>query len=111
MPEASPAQDTIKRLIEAEEQAREILKAAEERAEESIAQAREQAQKTVEAVRQETSAMLRARLEEAEAQGAQEKKWRLDRAEVQAREFERQAQQHFSSAVDMVVDWVTNRGD
>lgn len=44
MPKTSPAQGTLKRLIEAEEQAHgEILKAAEERAEEIIAQAHEQA--------------------------------------------------------------------
>ena len=55
MPEASPAQNTLKRLIEAEEQAREILKAAEEHAQETIAQAREQAKQSVEAVRQEAA--------------------------------------------------------
>jgi vacuolar-type H+-ATPase subunit H len=39
MPHASPAQGTLKRLIEAEDQAREILTAAEKHAEETIAQA------------------------------------------------------------------------
>ena len=36
MPETSPAQGTLKRLIEAEDQAREILKAAEKHEEETL---------------------------------------------------------------------------
>ncbi len=53
---------------------------------------------------------MQARLDEAESKGALEKKQRLDQAEAQAREFERRAAANFSTAVDMVVDWVTNPG-
>ena len=111
MPETSPAQGTLKRLIEAEEQAREILKAAEQRAQQTIAQARDQASQTLEAARGETSASLRSRLEEAETKGALEKKQRLDQTEAQARELERCAEANFSGAVDMVVEWIINQDD
>lgn len=110
MPEASPAQGTLKRLIEAEDQAREILKAAEEHARETIAQAREQARQSVEAIRQEAAGLLGSRLEEAELKAATEMKQRLQQAEGDAREIERRAAEHSRQAVDMVVDWVT-RGD
>lgn len=109
--EMSPAQSTLRRLIEAEEQAREILKAAEERAKETIAQAREQAKQRVEAVRQETDNVLRSRLEEVESSAVTEMKTRLRQVEAEAREIERRAKEHFSDAVEMVVNWVTNRGD
>ena len=111
MPEASPAQGTLQRLIEAEEQAREILKAAEEQAQKAIADAREQATQSVEAVHRDTSATLGARLAEAESKGAHEMKQRLERAEAEAQELERHTEVHLSGAVAMVVDWVTNRGD
>lgn len=107
MPEASPAQGTLKRLIEAEDQAREILRAAEERAQKTLAQAREQATQSVEAVRQEASDLLRSRLDEAGSKAAVETKQRLQQAEADAREFERRATENASKAVEMVVDWVT----
>ena len=111
MPEASPAQGTLKRLIEAEEQAREILKAAEERAEETIGRAREEAQRSAEAVRAEAASLLRARLDEVESKAAIELKRRLERAEAQAQEFEDCARRNFSASVEMVVDWVTSGED
>ena len=110
MPEVSPAQGTLKRLIEAEDQAREILKAAEEHAQETITQAREQAKQSVEAIRQEAASLLRSKLEESESKAATGMKQRLQQAEADAREFERRATEHSSQAVDMVADWVT-RGD
>jgi len=65
MPEASLAQSTLKRLIGAEDEAREILKAAEERAQSSVVGVRE-------------VKLLRSRLEAAESQAAIEMKQRLD---------------------------------
>ena len=59
-------QSTLKRLIEAEGEAREILKAAEEHAQSVVAEAREQADQSVDAVRQEEAKSLRSRLEAAE---------------------------------------------
>ena len=111
MPEGSPAQDTLKRLIEAEEQARQILKAAEERGRETIAQAQEQAKQSVETIRQETAALLQSRLEEAESKAATETTQRLGRAEAEAREIERREKQHFADAVGIVVDWVAAGGN
>ena len=111
MPEVSAAQGTVKRLIEAEEKAREILKAAEERSKETIAQAHEQAKQRLEATRQQTNSVLRSRREEVESKGATEMKRRLDQAEAEAQEIERRAKEHFSEVVEMVVNWVTNRAD
>lgn len=111
MPEASPAQGTLKRLIEAEEQAREILKAAEERAQESLAQARREAQQSVDAVRQQAARQLQSQLEGAESKAASELKTRLDQAEDRARQFENRAAENLSGAVDIVVDWVTGGDD
>jgi hypothetical protein len=111
MPEESSAQSTLKRLIQAEEQAREIRKVSEEHTQESIAQAREQAQQSVDAVRRETAGSLKSRLEDAEPRSAAELKQRLEQADADVREIERRTTEHFSQAVDMVVDWVTNRND
>jgi len=108
MPEASPAHGTLKRLIEAEAQARGILKAAEERAEQTVAQARAEAAQSVEEVRQETASLLHSRLAEAQSEGTAVMKQRMDQAEAEIREIERRAETHFSAAVDMVVDWVIN---
>ena len=108
---ASSAQTILNRLIQAEEQVRGILKAAEERAQEAIAQAREQAERSLQAVHQETESALRSRLEEAESNSATERKRRVARAEAEAQEFERRAKEHFSDAVEMVLEWVTKRGD
>ena len=111
MPGPSPAQGVLKRLIEAEEQAREILKSAEQRAGDAVAQARAQAKESIDAVRQEAAALLQSRLEEAESQGSIDRQQRLDRAEAEAREFERRANANLSQAVEMVVAWITNRED
>jgi vacuolar-type H+-ATPase subunit H len=111
MPEASPAQGILKRLIEAEEQAREILKAADEYAQQTIAKAREQAQQSADAIRQEAAGVLRVKLEQAGSKAAAEMKQRLQQAESEALEIERRAKLHSSQAVELVVDWVANRGD
>jgi len=110
MPEASPAQSTLKRLIEAENEAREILKAAEERAQSAVVGAREQAKQSVEAIRHEAAKLLRLRLEAAESQAAIEMKQRLDQAQAQAQEIERRAERNSAQAADLVVDWVTFKG-
>jgi len=111
VPEASTAQGTLKRLIEAEERAREILKAAEERAQQTVEQAREEAARSVDTVRRESAGVLQARLQEAESKGAAERKQRLDQADAKAGEFERRAQEHMAEAVRVVTDWVINGGD
>jgi hypothetical protein len=38
-------------------------------------------------------------------------KARLDQAEREARAIDQRANENFSDAVDLVVNWVTNRGD
>jgi vacuolar-type H+-ATPase subunit H len=101
LPEPSPAQEILKRLIEAEDQARSVVEAAQESAQATIA----------EAERQAAAGVLRSRLEEAEAQGAAEAKRRLEEAEAQAQEFELRAAAHFSGAVELVVDWVAGGGN
>jgi len=111
MPETSPAQGTLKRLIAAEEEARQILKTAEESAQEIVDRTREQAAQIVEAARQETADALLARTSEAEAQAATEMKHRLEQAEAAARDVERRAAEHFVDAVDFVVGWVSNRSE
>lgn len=111
MPQASSTQDTLKRLIESEEQARAILKAAEVGASETLAEAREQSQQAVQAVRTEAADLLRAKLSEAESKGAAGMKQRIERADAEAQELKRQAQENLSHAVDIVVDWVTSGED
>lgn len=107
MAEDSSVQNTLKRLIEAEDQAREFLKTTQAQAEQTIAQAREQAKQSLDAARRETADSLRSRLEEAESKAAAGLKQRLEQADAEVGEIERRASQHFSEAVDMVVDWVT----
>jgi vacuolar-type H+-ATPase subunit H len=106
MSDGSPAQRILKRLVDAENEAQQILRAAEERAKDTIDGARKQARQSIDTVRQETENSLRSRLAEAESKGAAEMKRRLDQAEADAREIERRAKVHFSDAVEMVVDWV-----
>lgn len=108
MAETSSAQGTLKRLIEAEEQAREILKAAQAQADETVSQAREQARQSVEATRAEAANLLRAKLGEAESEGAAEMKQRLQQADDRSREFERRAEENFAQAVEMAVNWVVS---
>lgn len=103
---ASSAQGTLKRLIEAEEQAREVLKAAEEQTERTVSDAREQARQTAEAARADAASLLRAKLGAAESQGAAAMKQRVEQADNRSEEFERRAEQNFSRAVDMAVNWV-----
>jgi len=109
--EGSPAQSTVRRLIEAEEQAREVLRLAEGRAKETSARVHEQAKQRLEAVRQEMNDLLRSRLEEVESRTATEMKTRLEQVDAEALEIERRGKEHFSEAVEMVVSWITNRGD
>jgi vacuolar-type H+-ATPase subunit H len=104
MPETSPAQSTLQRLIEAEEQAQEIIRIARAKADESIVQAREQARQSVETVRLEGQGLLRAQLGEAESKGGAEMKRRMELAEAQSQIFQRRAQLNFSHAVEMVVN-------
>jgi vacuolar-type H+-ATPase subunit H len=104
MPETSPVQGTLQRLIEAEEQAQQILRAAQAKADETLAQAREQARQDVEAFRAEGQGLLRAKLSEAESKGAAEMKRRLELAEAQAQAFHLRAERNFSRAVEMVVN-------
>jgi hypothetical protein len=107
MSETSSAESTLKRLTDAEAQARAILSAAQKRSEEMIAKATEQAAQSTEAVGKEIARLSQSRREEAESQGAALMKERLEGAETEARELERRANGHLSEAVGKVVDWVT----
>lgn len=108
--EVSSAQTTIRRLLQAEKQAQEILQVAEEHAKESVAQAQEQARQRLEAVRRETENALRARLDEVKSKAAAEAKARIDQVESEALEIERRARENFPVAIEMVVNWVTGKG-
>ena len=109
--EVSTAQETLKRLMEAENQAREILRAAEERAKETLANAQEQAKEQIETVRREMDGILRSRLKEVESKTVQDLKARLDQVDGEAQEIHRRAEEHFSDAVEMVVGWISNGGE
>jgi vacuolar-type H+-ATPase subunit H len=109
--EVSAARGTLKRLIEAEAQAREILEAAEERAKKTLGHVQVQAKQHIETVRQEMENTLRSRLQEVESKAAAEMRMRLGQIDVEAREIERRANEHFSDAVEMVVSWITRGGE
>ncbi len=110
MPDGAPARETLKRLLEAEQQAREILESAEERALQAISKADEGAARTVQAAQEEASASLRTRLGEAESKAAAEAQQCLDKWEEDAREIQRRAHFQLGEAVQMVVDWVIAQG-
>jgi hypothetical protein len=109
MGEPSRAQGILKRLLEAEQQAVEIVAAADRRAEDTIAHAREQARQLIQAVSHETADSLHARVEEAQLTAAAGLKQRLEGVDAEARELERRANERFDDAVEMVVRWVTGR--
>jgi vacuolar-type H+-ATPase subunit H len=106
MPETPTAQDTLKRLLDAEDQAREILQAAEGQAEETVGEAREHAHQILEATRAEAVNLLRGKLDVAETEGAAAMQQSLQRADGRSREFERRAEQNLTRAVEMAVNWV-----
>lgn len=107
MPESSPAQEILKRLIDAEQEARQVLAEAAQRADSTIQQAREEAQKAIDAVRKEAANRVQARIAEIESESAAQLKRRLDEAGRKAGDFELTAAQNLSAAVDFVVGWVT----
>ena len=109
--EVSAAQDTLKRLMEAENQEREILRAAEEGAKQTLGNAQEQAKRQIEGVHREMEGILRSRLKEVESKAAAELKARLGQVDGEAQEIERRAKEHLSDAVEMVVSWMTNGGE
>ena len=109
--EVSAAQDTLKRLMQAEKEASEILRSEEERSKETLANAQEQAKQQIEGVRREMEDTLRSRLHEAESKAATELNARLDEVAVGAQGIERRAKEHLSDAVEMVVSWITNGGE
>jgi vacuolar-type H+-ATPase subunit H len=109
VPETSQAQDILKRLIEAESQARQIVDVAGREAAETIAQASSRAQQAFERTRSELSAASASRLAESEAQGAAQTKARLERAEADARDIAERAKLHFAEAVAIVVNFVTHQ--
>ena len=109
--EVSAAQGTLKRLMEAENQAREILGAAEERAKETLGNAQEQAKQQIDTVHKEMEDILHSRLKEVESKAALEMKARLGQVDIQVQEIERRAKEHFSDAVETIVNWITNGGE
>ena len=109
--EVSTAQGTLKRLMEAENQAREILRAAEEGAKETLGHAQEQSKRQIEAVHREMEDILRSRVKELESRAALEMKARLGQVDAEAQEIERLAKEHFSDGVEMVVNWITSGGE
>jgi vacuolar-type H+-ATPase subunit H len=110
MSDGTPAREALKRLLDAEQQAREILTSAEERAREAISKAEEQAARTIQTAQEEAAASIRVRLNGAESKAAAEAQQRLEKLEAEAREIQRRAQFYSGKAIDMVVDWVIARG-
>jgi vacuolar-type H+-ATPase subunit H len=106
MSEELAAQNIITRLVKAEEQAREIVRGAEDQTRELLARATDEAKQLADSVRQEMVNLLQSRLREAEERGAEELKERLAQAEAKGREIERRANEHFTEAVAMVVNWI-----
>lgn len=110
MPDGVAARETLRRLLEAEQEALEILESAEERALEAISKADERGARTVQAAHEEASVSLSTRLGEAELKAAVEAQQCMDKWEENAREIQRRAHFHLGRAVQMVVDWVIARG-
>ena len=109
--EMSTAEGTLKRLMETENQAREILRAAEERSKQTLGNAQEQAKQQIDIVHREMEDILHSRLKEVESKAALEMKARLGQVDAEIQEIERRAREHFPDAVEMVVSWVTNGGE
>jgi DNA anti-recombination protein RmuC len=107
----SAAQGTLKRMMEAEKRAREILRAAEESGKETLGITEQQAKQKIESVRQEMEDILRSRLKEVESKAAAELKARLCQVDGEAQEIERRAKENLSAAVGTVVSWITNGGE
>jgi vacuolar-type H+-ATPase subunit H len=110
MPGGTPARETLKRLLDAEQEAGEILTSVEERAREIISKAEEQAAQTVQTAQEEAAATFQVRLGEAESKTAAAAQQRMEGLEADARGIQRRAQFQSGKAVDMVVDWVIARG-
>lgn len=109
--EVSTAQSTLQRLIDAEHEAHDILEKAERNSSEIVDRARHEATERTENVRQEMERALDSRRKEVESQTAAQMKARLGQVDAEGREIERRASEHFSEAVERVVDWITRGGE
>ena len=111
MSDSSPAQSTLKRLIEAEAKARTVIQSAEQSAEGAIGHARAEAAQSLDKVRQESAWRLQSRLTDVATQAAAETKRRLQSAEDQARDIERRAAANLAAAADLVAAWIMRPDD
>ncbi len=109
--DAAGAAATVKRLLEAERQAQEILKEAEQRAKATVAEARAQAATLVASAREEAEQRVGLRLEQARATSAAKLRESVDHAAAEAQALDRLAKERLPRAVDLVVGWVTGRRD
>jgi vacuolar-type H+-ATPase subunit H len=108
--QAFTAESTLKRLIEAEGEARKILQAAEESARKILDDAQGQAKQRIETTRQEMESVRQARMRNLEAEGGMEMRKRLDQVNREAQEMQRAAKEHAPDAVERVLSWITSGG-
>lgn len=101
---------TLKRLIEAEDQAGGILQTAEESAKKILDEAQGQAKERIEATRRDLESILQSRMRDVEAEGGTEMRKRLDQVNAEAKEIQRAAKEHSPDAVERVVSWITRGG-
>jgi len=106
---ANGAAATIKRLLEAENRAADILSAAKVRAQDSLSRARQEAAHIVSQAREEATQAAQKRIKDAESEYQAEIRHRVDQATLKAQEFEQKANALLQEAVDAVVDWVTGQ--
>jgi vacuolar-type H+-ATPase subunit E/Vma4 len=106
---APGAAATVKRLLEAETQAQDILKAAELRVHEAVDNARTQAATLVKNARLDSAQRARVRLEDARLAAEAEIARRTSQAVNEVRELERRANQNLLRAVEAVVQSIIGR--
>ena len=104
---ASSAAAIVGRLLEAENRAAEILNAAQARIQVSLAQARQQAASIIQSARQRATQTAMERMGVARLDYEQQIRRRIEKATLEAQEFEQTANAHLQEAVDAVVQWVT----
>ncbi len=111
MPDNPQAQATVKRLLEAEQQAKTLREAAEKHAREIVETAHAEAQRRIDQAREQAELERQRRLEQAKAQAKAESSERLEAVRNDILALQTRARQGFEGAVQYVIAWVSGERD
>ncbi len=102
-------QEALRRLLEEEKKAQELLHRADERAQKIVADAQAEAQRLLQDAHTQAQKEAEALIAQARRQAEQQAKARQDALAKELEELARRAEGNIPAAVKALVDWVTGR--